>query len=199
MKTNFCIAILAAGLLLTAAPVWAHHAFAAEFDVKSAWAQRLPSASLDASYGTGGINPGNYNQVYSVSAAVSVPLFTGGRIRSDVRGAEARLAQRQAEFRDLEGRIAYDVRVARLDLQASETAVKVAQGNKALAERALVQAEDRYANGVTNDLEVVQAREAVVNAGENYIASLFSFNVAKISLARALGAAETRLGTFFGE
>jgi outer membrane protein TolC len=172
---------------------------AAKLDVRSASAQRLPSVSLDAAYGTGGINPGNYNQVYSVSAAVSVPLFTGGRIRSDVREAEARLAQRQAEFRDLEGRVAYDVRVARLDVQASETAVRVAQGNKALAERSLVQAEDRYANGVTNDLEVVQAREAVVNAGENYIASLFSFNVAKISLARALGAAETRLTTFFGE
>ena len=34
MKANFCIAILAAGLLVTAAPVWAHHAFAAEFDAK---------------------------------------------------------------------------------------------------------------------------------------------------------------------
>ena len=33
MKTNFCIAIFAAGLVMTAAPVWAHHAFAAEFDV----------------------------------------------------------------------------------------------------------------------------------------------------------------------
>ena len=33
MRTNICIAILGAGLLLTAAPVWAHHAFAAEFDV----------------------------------------------------------------------------------------------------------------------------------------------------------------------
>ncbi len=172
---------------------------AAELDVKSAAAERLPSVSIDAAYGTGGINPGNYNQVYSVDAAVSVPLFTGGRIRSDVREAEARLAQRQAEARDLEGRIAYDVRVARLDVQASETAVRVAQSNKALAERALVQAGDRYANGVTNDLEVVQAREAVVNADENYIASLFSFNVAKISLARALGAAETRLATFFDE
>ena len=33
MKTNFAVAILAAGLLAGAAPVWAHHAFAAEFDV----------------------------------------------------------------------------------------------------------------------------------------------------------------------
>jgi len=172
---------------------------AAELDVKGASAQRLPSVSLDASYGTGGMNPGNYSQVYSVGAAVSVPLFTGGRIRADVREAEAHLAQRQAEVQDLEGRVAYDVRVARLDAQASETAVNVALGNKALAERALVQSSDRYANGVTNSLEVVQAREAVVTADENYIASLFSFNVAKISLARALGNAETRLATFFGE
>jgi outer membrane protein TolC len=172
---------------------------AAELDVHSAAAQRLPSLSLDASYGTGGINPGNYNQVYSVGAAVSVPLFTGGRIRSDVREAEARLTQRRAEFRDIEGRIAYDARVAKLDIEASKTAVKVAQGNQALAERAFEQARDRYANGVTNDLEVVQASEAVVIARENYIASLFSFNVAKISLARALGGAENRLTTFFGE
>ena len=172
---------------------------AAELDVKSAAAQRLPPVSVDASYGTGGINPGNYNQVYSLSAAVSVPLFTGGRIRSDVREAEARLAQRRAEFHDLEGRVAYDARVARLDVQASEAAVSVALGNQALAERAYEQARDRYANGVSNDLEVVQAREAVVTANENYIASLFSFNVAKVSLARALGAAEARLATFFGE
>lgn len=33
MKKTLCIAIFGAGLLLTAAPVWAHHAFAAEFDV----------------------------------------------------------------------------------------------------------------------------------------------------------------------
>ena len=172
---------------------------AAELDVRTARDQHLPSVSVGAGYGAGGLNPGNYNQVYAVSADVSVPLFTGGRIRADEREAEARLAQRQAEYRDLEGRIAYDVRVARLDAQASETAVKVAEGNKALAQRALEQSEDRYRNGVTNYLEVVEAHEAVVTAEENYISSLFSFNVAKISLARALGSAETRLAGLFGE
>src|SRR4051812_27717502 len=33
MKTKLGIAILGAGLLVGASPVWAHHAFAAEFDV----------------------------------------------------------------------------------------------------------------------------------------------------------------------
>ncbi|HEY3824510.1 MAG TPA: TolC family protein [Bryobacteraceae bacterium] len=172
---------------------------AAEQDIRAARNQRLPSASLGASYGSGGVNPGNYSQVYSVSAGVAVPLFTGGRIRADVQDAEAKLAQREAEYRDLQGRIAYDLRVARLDARASESAVKVAQGNQSLAQRAFEQSEDRYRNGVTNYLEVVQANEGVVTAQENYISSLFSYNVAKISLARALGSAETRLAAFFGE
>ena len=42
---------------------------------------------------------------------------------------------------------------------------KVAERNKSLAERALVQSQDRYTNGVTNYLEVVQAQEAVTVAG----------------------------------
>jgi len=79
-----------------------------------------------------------------------------------------------------------------LDLSDSHSSARVAQGNTALAERALAQSKDRYTNGVTNYLEVVQAQEAVMLASENYIQSLFSFNVAMISLARAQGGAETR-------
>ena len=66
------------------------------------------------------------------------------------------------------------------------------------SERALAQSTDRYNNGVTNYLEVLQSQEALVAANENYIASLFSFNVAKVALARALGLSESRLSTFFG-
>jgi hypothetical protein len=33
MKKLFAVAMLGAGLLVSSAPVWAHHAFAAEFDV----------------------------------------------------------------------------------------------------------------------------------------------------------------------
>ena len=67
-----------------------------------------------------------------------------------------------------------------------------------LAERALAQSQDRYSNGVTNYLEVVQAQEAVASANDNYIESLYSFNVAMISLARAMGGAETRVQQFLG-
>jgi outer membrane protein TolC len=170
---------------------------AATWGVKAARAERAPQIAFSGVYGGGGVNPANYNQVYSVQGSVSVPIFTSGRIRSDVHAAEAVLVRRQAEYRDLEGRVEYDIRTARLDAQSSESAVKVAQANQKLAEKAFEQSQDRYKNGVTNYLEVLQAQEARVAADENYIASLFSYNVAKIALARSLGSAETRLPGFF--
>lgn len=171
---------------------------AAQLRLRAARAERLPEISFNASYGGGGANPANYNQVDEVRGAISVPLFTSGRIRSDIHSAESDLVQRRAEVADLEGRADYDVRTAELDARASESGVKVAAENRTLAERALTQSQDRYKNGVTNYLEVLEAQEAVVAADENYIASLFSFNVAKISLARALGSAESRLPELFG-
>jgi outer membrane protein TolC len=161
-------------------------------------AQRLPTVSVTADYGGGGANIGNFNQVYTVAGNISVPIYTGGRIRADIAQAQADLARREAEYEDLKGRVAYDVRVACLDLTASDSSVRVAERNKSLAERALTQSQDRYSNGVTNYLEVVQAQEAVTVASENYIESLFSFNVAVISFARAIGSAETRLPELLG-
>jgi outer membrane protein TolC len=166
---------------------------AAESAVRAEKAQRLPVVSVSADYGGGGANIGNFNQLYEVSGNVSVPIYTGGRIRADIGQAQADLARRRAEYEDLKGRIAYDVRVAWLDVSASDASVKVAEGNRRLADQALAQSRDRYSNGVTNYLEVVQAQEVVAGASENYIQSLYSFNVAMISLARAMGGADSRL------
>jgi outer membrane protein TolC len=171
---------------------------AAALSVRAQKAQRLPVVSLTADYGGAGANIGNFNQVYTVAGNVSVPLYTGGRIHADVEQAQADLARREAEYEDLKGRVAYDVRVAWLDLSASDSSVKVAERNKSLAERALTQSQDRYTNGVTNYLEVLQAQEAVTVAAENHIQSLFSFNVALISFARAVGGAEVRLPELLG-
>ncbi len=170
----------------------------AEATLRAEKAERLPVVSLSANYGAGGVSVGNFNQLYSISGNISVPVYTGGRIRADIEQAQADLARRQAEYADLKGRIAYDVRVAWLDLTASNSSVEVAVRNKTLSERALAQSRDRFANGVTNALEVVQADEAMAAANDNYIQSLYSFNVAMISLARATGGAETKLRELLG-
>jgi len=66
----------------------------------------------------------------------------------------------------------------------------VAENTVQLAHEQMKQSQDRFAAGVVNSLEVVQSEQAVAAADENYISSLYSYNVAKASLARALGLAE---------
>jgi len=166
---------------------------AAESTLRAEKAQRLPVLSLSANYGGGGRNVGGLSEVYEVAGKISVPLYTGGRIGADIGQAQADLERRRAEYDDLRGRIAYDVRVAWLNVSASNSSLQVAGKNRGLADRALAQSRDRYVNGVTNYLEVVQAQQDVASANENFIQSLYSLNVATISLARAMGAAETRL------
>ena len=171
---------------------------AATFSLRAQKAQRLPVISVTADYGGGGANIGNFNQVYTIAGNISVPIYTGGRIHADIDQAQADLSRQEAEYEDLKGRVAYDVRVSWLDLQASDSSVRVAERNKTLAEQALTQSKDRYANGVTNYLEVVQEQETVAAASENYIESLFSYNAALISFSRAIGGAETKLQELLG-
>lgn len=171
---------------------------AAELKLKAEKAQRLPTVSVSANYGTGGANLGNMSQVYAIEGDVSIPLYTGGRIHSDIEQAQTEVARRQAAYDDLKGRVAYDVRVAWLDAEASDSSVKVAEQNRTLADRALTQSRDRYENGVTNVLEVVQAQETVALAADNYIDSVYSFDLATVSLARAMGGADTKLKDLLG-
>ena len=165
---------------------------AATFELRAARGQQQPSIAVNADYGGGG-DRASFNQVYTVGASVSIPLYTGGRIGADVAHAGSELARRQAEYDDLKGRVVYDVHVAWLDLTAASTSLSVAESAKTLADRALKQAQDRYGNGVTNYLEVVQAQEAVAQADENVVANVYAVNLAKLTIARAMGGADVRV------
>ena len=159
-------------------------------------AQRLPVLAVTAAYGAVGTNAGNIQQTYSVGANLSIPIFTGGRIESDIAASSALLRQRRAEYADLKERAEYDVRNSLFDLETSDKSVNVSQRNRDLARRGLSDVNDRFRVGVSTGLEVVQAMQAVADADDNYINSLFGYNIAKLGLARASGAAATNLATF---
>ncbi|HEV2247706.1 MAG TPA: TolC family protein [Terriglobia bacterium] len=163
---------------------------AAESLKKAAHSEALPSLNFHADYGDIGPAPGDSHGTYTVAASVKIPLFQGGKVRGDVMQADALLKQRQSQLSDLQSKIEYQVRTAFLDLKSSQDQVQVAQSAQDLAHEQLAQASDRFTAGVVNSLEVVQAQEAVAAAEENYTSSLYRYNVAKASLARALGLAE---------
>ncbi len=171
---------------------------AAEYAKRAAEAERYPTLSVTADYGVAGRHPStNAHGVLDFRGTLNIPIFQGGKVRGDEAVADAQLQQSRERLENLRGQIDADVRTALLNIQSAQDQVTVAQSNIALAQETLAQARDRFAAGVTNTVEVVQAEEAVASANENYISSLYSYNYAKISLARALGTAEQGVKEFF--
>ena len=158
----------------------------------------LPSLHVDADYGTIGQTFATAHPTYTMAANVRIPIFDAGRTTARRIEASSLVRQREAELADLQSRVEFDVRSAVLDLRAAEQQLQVAQTNVQLANDELTQARDRFAAGVANNLEVTQAQESVATASENYIAALYSHNLAKASLARSLGIAESAVMSYLG-
>jgi outer membrane protein TolC len=163
---------------------------AAELRRKGATAEHYPSLDVSANYGDIGVNPAHSNGTWQVDGGITIPIFAGGKTHSDVLEAESQLKQARSQLNDLRGRIDYEVRASLLDLNSAADQVEVARSSVDLADQAFTQSSDRFAAGVTDNLEVVQAQEAVASAHESYIQSLYAHNLAKIELARAIGDAE---------
>lgn len=169
---------------------------AARAGLKAARGARLPSLELNVDWGTIGPAPSSSLTTYDAGAMLAIPLFVGGRIHGQIVSAEARVKEAKERLNDAKSRVEYEVRSALLDLNAAGHRVATAATGRKLADDELVQARDRFSAGVTNNLEVVQAQQAVAAANESYIDSLYLYNLAKVSLARALGVAEAQTGEF---
>jgi outer membrane protein TolC len=133
-----------------------------------------------------------------MAANVRIPLFDGGKTTARRIETSSALRQREAELADFRSRVEYEVRTSLLDLRAADQQLQAAQSNVQLASDELQQARDRFGAGVASNLEVTQAQEAVAGASETYISALYSHNLAKASLARSLGVAETAVMTYLG-
>jgi outer membrane protein TolC len=169
---------------------------AAEDGVKAARGERYPTASITANYGDIGLTLANSHGTFTAEASAKINLFDGGRIGADVIQAQAALKQRKDELADLAGQIDYQIRTAFLDIRTAADQVAVAQDNLDLANQTLTQARDRFAAGVTDNIEVVQAQESVATATDDLISARYAHNLAKVGLARDLGGAEQGIQKF---
>jgi outer membrane protein TolC len=167
----------------------------AEAAYKAAVSERLPTASVQGSYGLQGINPDAGRGVFNATASVNVPIFEGGRLKADREQAGAALDQHRAELEDQRGQVELEVRDAYTDLQVATEQVQVAASNHKLALETLQQSQDRYTAGAADVVEVVQSQQTLGAADRDYVSALYARNLARISLARAMGEAENDIST----
>jgi outer membrane protein TolC len=169
---------------------------AAECARAAARAERYPTVGITADYGGIGVTPGQLQSTYTATASLRIPIWQGGRVSGDVEQANATLDQRRAEYEDLKGQIESDVRSAFLDLQAAASQVEVAQKNIEVTREAAELTHQKLEVGVSTTVDYTQAQEAATNAEFDYINAVFAHNIAKLSLARAMGRGAEALPQF---
>jgi outer membrane protein TolC len=171
---------------------------AAEASHKAAQMSLLPTLSVTGELGRVGTETSNTDFIYGIAASVSVPVFAKGHQQARLARTDSELAQRRAEVADMKAHVDLEVRSAVLDVQAAQQALDAARTNVDLANQQLVQSRDRFSAGVTGNIEVVQSQEAVARATDSYITALYAHNLAKASLARAVGIAEEAVQSYLG-
>lgn len=163
---------------------------AAEDQRKAATADRFPTVRFEGDYGVIGVNLGSSHGTGNAAGILSVPVFREFGLRGEAEVAQSQLDTQKAQLSDFNAQVDADVRDALLDIEAAQKQVEVARSSADLAKEALSEAQQRYANGVDDNLAVSQAQRSVAQANDEYVSSLYRNNVAKLSLARALGAGQ---------
>jgi outer membrane protein TolC len=171
---------------------------AAEATRQAAVGEMLPAVRVTANYGDLGHSITESHSTFSVTGAVDIPIFQGGKSRGRLLEADADIRSRKADADDLKGAIYYEVRAALLDLEAGTEQMRVASSARQLAAAQLTQARDRFAAGVAGNIEVVYAQTAVTQANDQFIAALYATNLAKGTLVHAVGIAEETARQVFG-
>jgi outer membrane protein TolC len=157
---------------------------------KAATADRYPTVKFDGDFGDIGVNVRHSHETGDAQGTLSVPLFKEYGLRGEAQVAQSQLDTQKAQLSDLNAQVDADVRDALLDIEAAQKQVEVARSSVDLATEALSEAQQRYVNGVSDNLAVSQAQQSVAQANDQYISSLYRDNVAKLSLVRALGAGQ---------
>jgi outer membrane protein TolC len=170
----------------------------AEANKKAAFDSQLPTLTASGNFGDLGATFTHSHGTYTAEGELSAPILQIARTKGLNEVAGAQLDQSRAKLADQVQQVNADVRDAILDIQTAAKLVDATKSNVDLAREALNEAQERFKAGVDESLAVSQALATDRQAEDQYISALYQHNVAKLSLARALGVASTNYKDYLG-
>lgn len=163
---------------------------AAHLEIDANRSKRLPTIEASGTWYEEGSRANTVIPTYKYSLGIEVPLFTGGRIRSEIASSVLRQRQITQDEIELRNRVALEVKTAFETLHSALDEVEVAESGLSLAREEVTESEDRFMSGVSNNIEVVTAQDALAKANDNQIAALYRVSIARTELAHAIGKSE---------
>jgi outer membrane protein TolC len=127
---------------------------------------------------------------YLYQVSMTLPLFTGGRLKAE-RESTALVEQRtQKELEQERNLVTEQVRDGEVELNAALHQVELSREEVELANEEISLSQGRFASGVTDNIEVTTAQDSLARANDAEIGALFRYNIARAQLAYATGSVE---------
>jgi outer membrane protein len=151
--------------------------------------QRLPTISVTSQFGRVGYPVGalpgwdEFATNWTVGAQLSVPIYTGGRIRGETMVAEANVVEAQARLRQTEDAARLDTRTALERLEQARAQLQASSGVVEQAVRAYTIAQVRYREGLSTQVELADSRILLQQAQANRAVAARDVQIAQARVA----------------
>jgi outer membrane protein len=146
-----------------------------------------PSISASAGATEQGVQLDQMVPNWNVGVGLTWPIFQGGLTRAQVRQAEAGVQSADAQRSLEELQVRLDVDAARLSVRAAKATMGAVEDALTSAREQLRLAEQRYATGVGNIIELVDAQVAYTGAAAQVVQARYGLASARAQLLAALG------------
>jgi outer membrane protein TolC len=160
-------------------------------------ARYLPKLTASGNYGGIGRTLSTMNATEAAQLSLSFSVFDRDR-EGEALQIAAQIRRIDSQLNDARLGVEQELRQALLDLDSAAEEVSVADAGLDLARKELDLAQLRFREGVTNNIEVITAQDALSRARQNSIVALTHHADARISLARALGNTEASYAEYLG-
>jgi outer membrane protein TolC len=157
--------------------------------LRASRARFLPKLTATGNYGGIGRTLGSMKATELAQLSLSFTVFDHDRNGEEVE-IEARVRRIERQMNDARLGVEQELRQALLNIDSAAEEVTVARDGLELAQKEVELAQLRFGQGVTNNVEVVSAQDALSRAQQNSIVALTHHAEARISMARALGNTE---------
>jgi outer membrane protein len=148
-----------------------------------------PTLSATAGFSEVGLSFSSLVPNWDAGVILNWPFYQGGLTRGQVRQAEAGLQSVDAQRGVEELQIRLDVDAARLAVRAAKATIGAAEDAVTSAREQLRLAEQRFATGVGNFIELNDAQVAYSSAAAQVVQAHYSLASARAQLMAALGRA----------
>lgn len=157
-------------------------------------ANRYPKLELQAAYqdqhqqvSTFGMSENVHNKGASVGVNLSMPLYAGGAINSQMRQAHLELLQREDELTASKRDVDLKVREQYLHVQSGLAQIQALQQLVLTNRKKLAASQLGQEVGVRSNLDVVQAQQALADSEQQLAKARYDYLQAQLALAQAAG------------